>query len=54
MCASCYKELKSMYVQNGSASAELCVKDQTQTVSEKLISAITAHSNSQKKTARSR
>ena len=40
MGAVYYKELKSMYVQNGSASVELLAKDQTQTVNEKLIVAI--------------
>ena len=38
-----------MYVQNGSASVELNVKDQTEVVSEKLIIALTAHASSQKK-----
>ncbi len=37
-----------MYVQNGSMSVELLAKDQTQTVSEKLTAAITAHSSSRK------
>ena len=49
MGALYYKELKSMYVSSGSASAELIVKDQTQVVSETLVIAITAHSSSQKK-----
>ena len=40
MGAVYYKELKSMYVQDGSASVGLLVKDHTQTVSEKLSIAI--------------
>ncbi len=51
MGAVYYKELKSMYVQSGSASVELLVKDQTQAVNEKLIIATTAHSSSQSKLA---